>query len=219
MFSLSLVRRSFSGLSVIALLSLSISSSTVFAQEQDQQQQQQQVQQDAQIQPLNLHLQNQPDLRVSQPPASSERPFTIGRLAKQVLLDPTTYVPATMAYTSTKLDWDTSQVFFRNGYVEDNARFTASGLAHDTPMSYSAGNRKILGDSLAIFGGSVVNNVTDRLFEQYLMEKYPDHRKLVKTLGWIERVSFASYWSYRLSAAHWSQWQWNQRTAAQLGLH
>ncbi len=214
MFSLSLVRRSFSGLSVIALLSLSISSSSVFAQEQQQQQQQ-----DEQIQPIKLNLQNQPEMLVSQQPVYSERPFTIGRLAKQVLLDPTTYAPSVLAYTSTKLDWDTSQVFFRNGYVEDNPRFTATGLAHDTPMSYGAGNHKILGDSLAILGGSLANNVTDRLFEQYLMEKYPDHRKLVKTLGWIERVSFASYWSYRLSAAHWSQWQWNQRNAAQLGLH
>ncbi len=216
MFSLSLVRRSFSGLSVIALLSLAISSSSVFAQEQQQQQQQQQ--QDEQIQPIKLNLQNQPDMLVSQP-VYSEHPFTIGRLARQVLLDPTTYAPSVLAYTSTKLDWDTSQVFFRNGYVEDNPRFTATGLAHDTPMSYSAGNRKILGDSLAILGGSLVNNVTDRLFEQYLLEKYPDHRKLVKALGWVERVSFASYWSYRLSAAHWSQWQWNQRNAAQLDLH
>ena len=32
---------------------------------------------------------------------------------------------------------------------------------------------------------SVVNNVADRLFERMLLSRFPEHRKLVKTLGWI----------------------------------
>jgi hypothetical protein len=54
--------------------------------------------------------------------------------------------------------------------------------------------------------------------EQVLLEKYPDHPKLVKTLGWIERSVFASYWSYRLSSAHFRQWNWTKQQAAALGL-
>jgi hypothetical protein len=41
---------------------------------------------------------------------------------------------------------------------------------------------------------------------------------VVKTLGWIERSVFASYWSYRLSATHFRQWQTNKQQATALGL-
>jgi hypothetical protein len=199
MFSLSMVRRSFSGLIVITVMSLSLTA-PVLAQDQQNQQTAQ-------------------DRETAAPPIMSERPFSFWSLTKDVALDPTTYAPSVLSYTSTRLDWDTSQVFFRNGYVEDNPRYTATGLAHDTPMGYNAGNRKILGDTMTILGGSLAHNYTERLFERYLMEKYPDHRKLVRTIGWIERIGFSSYWSYRLSAAHFRQWQANDRLASQLGLH
>jgi hypothetical protein len=109
-------------------------------------------------------------------------------------------------------------VFFRNGYVEGNGRFTIDGTPNSTPLSYGRGDRKIMMDTLQILGGSMAHNFIERSMEQVLLEKYPDHPKLVKTLGWIERSAFASYWSYRLSSAHFRQWKWNQQQAAALGL-
>jgi hypothetical protein len=151
-------------------------------------------------------------------PWSGERGWSFWHTTKQVALDPTTYAPAIISYTSTKLDWDTSQVFFRNGYVEGNPRFTVSGYPNDTPMSYNRGNRLILSDTLQIFGGSLANNFLERTFEQMMIERFPEHPKLVKTLGWVERTAFAGYWSYRLSANHWRQWDANKRQAEALGL-
>jgi hypothetical protein len=211
MFSYSMIRRVIPGLCVICL-SASMFAAPVFAQEPVSSSSQSSV-----FTPPTAFTLAQQDQQYA-PPVFSERPFSVWHLAKDVMLDPTTYAPAILSYTSTRLDWDTSQVFFRNGYVEDNPRYTATGLAHDTPMGYQAGNRKILMDTLSIVGGSVANNLTDRVFERYLLERYPDHRKLVRTIGWIERTTFASYWSYRLSAAHFRQWKANERTAAQLGL-
>jgi hypothetical protein len=37
-------------------------------------------------------------------------------LAKDVILDPTTWVPASVSFTATRLDWNSSQVFFRQGH-------------------------------------------------------------------------------------------------------
>jgi hypothetical protein len=159
----------------------------------------------------------QPDEQTNRP-VSSERPWSFWHTTKQIMLDPTTYAPAAIAYESTKLDWDTSQVFFRNGYVEGNSRFTIDGQPNSTPMPYGRGDRKIMMDTLQILGGSMAHNFVERSMEQVLLEKYPDHPKLVKTLGWIERSVFASYWSYRLSSAHFRQWNWNKQQAAALGL-
>ena len=36
-------------------------------------------------------------------------------VARGVLPDPTTYAPATLAYTAQRLDWKSSQVFFEHG--------------------------------------------------------------------------------------------------------
>jgi hypothetical protein len=57
----------------------------------------------------------------------------------------------------------------------------------------------------------VVNNVSERVLERLLMRRYPSHRRLLRTIGWIERSALASYWSYRLSAAHFRQWHENER--------
>jgi hypothetical protein len=148
----------------------------------------------------------------------NERSWSFWRTTRQIFFDPTTYAPAVISYEATKLDWDTSQVFFRNGYVEGNPRYTMSGLPNDTPLPYGRGDRKIMMDTVQILGGSMANNFIERSMEQVLMERYPDHPKVVKTLGWIERSVFASYWSYRLSATHFRQWQTNKQQATALGL-
>jgi hypothetical protein len=138
-------------------------------------------------------------------------------VVKQVFLDPTTYAPAIVAWTATRLDWQTSQVFFQNGSTEHNARFTTSGLGDDTAMSYGAGNRQILTDAFANMQYSLVNNASSRVVEGLLIPRYPNHRTLFRTVGWIERSVMASYLSYGLSAGHFRQWQENGRRAQQLG--
>ena len=77
--------------------------------------------------------------------AQDERPTgsILPDVVRQVLFDPTTYVPAIVAWKATRLDWQSSQVFFQNGFVEHNPRFTASGLPDDTAMSYADGNHQI----------------------------------------------------------------------------
>lgn len=202
-----------------ALMSFSLSpvmSSTLFAQETAQDPQQQQQQPGTSV-PL-ISFDAQKDTPAPPSESRSERPWSFWRTTKQIVFDPTTYAPAVISYEATKLDWDTSQVFFRNGYVEGNPRYTMSGLPNDTPLPYGRGDRKIMMDTIQILGGSMANNFIERSMEQVLMERYPDHPKLVKTLGWIERSVFASYWSYRLSATHFRQWQTNKQQAAALGL-
>jgi hypothetical protein len=139
-------------------------------------------------------------------------------VVKKVILDPTTYAPAIVAWEATRLDWRSSQVFFQIGWFEHNPRFTASGRGDDTAMGYAAGNRQILTDAMANLQLSLVNNVSERVMERLLMPRYPNHRRLLRTIGWIERSAMASYWSYLLSADHFRQWQDNERRAQQLGL-
>jgi hypothetical protein len=146
-----------------------------------------------------------------------ERPSLLWDTAKAVALDHTTYAPAFLYYGTTRLDWNSSQVFFQHGMVEHNERFTISGRPDDVAISYGAGNNMILMDTLTILRMSAVNNVTNNLIERVLIARYLRHRKLLRTLGWIERTGFASYWSYRLSAGHYRQWRHNERVARQLG--
>src|SRR3954451_21192193 len=80
--------------------------------------------------------------------AQESRPNPVGDIAKAVLLDPTTYAPATLSYTSQKMDWNSSQALFRAGWVEHNSRFTLSGRADDVPIGLEAGNRQIRRDAL-----------------------------------------------------------------------
>ena len=150
--------------------------------------------------------------------SAQEQSSFFGDTVKQVFLDPTTYAPAAIAYDATMRDWNSSQPFFRYGYYERNERFTITGRPNDIPVSYDVGRNRILTDALMNLELSVVNNVTDRVFERMLMERYPEHRKLVKTLGWIERITFASAMSYYLSAAHYRQNADNVVRAQQMGL-
>src|SRR4051812_48875377 len=68
-------------------------------------------------------------------------------LTKAVLFDPTTYAPATLSYTSQRMDWKTSQVLFDAGWVEHNARYTVTGRPDGKPISFAAGNAQIRHDA------------------------------------------------------------------------
>lgn len=139
-------------------------------------------------------------------------------LTKAVLFDPTTYAPAALSYTSQRMDWKTSQALFDAGWVEHNARFTVSGRPDDKPVSFAEGNRQIRRDALAHLQESVVNNLSTQIFERVLAQKYPEHRKLFKVLGWVERISFSSYVGYLASVDHFQQVQKNQEMAKQFGI-
>jgi hypothetical protein len=140
-----------------------------------------------------------------------------GSIFKRVVFDPTTYAPAVIAYDATMRDWNTSQPFFRNGYFERNERFTLSGLPNDRPVSYEVGRRRILSDAFVTVEMSLINNVTSQVFERALIDRFPNKRKLVRTLGWIERSAFASFMAYHLSAQHYGQAAANQAYSQQMG--
>jgi hypothetical protein len=138
-------------------------------------------------------------------------------VTKSVIFDPTTYAPATLSYTSMKMDWESSQVLFRHGWVEQNHRFTLTGRANDKPISFGDGNKKIRQMALLHLQESVINNVAANVFERLLAEKYPQHRKLFKTLSWVERIAFSSYVSYLASSNHFKQAERNRQLAVQYG--
>ena len=138
-------------------------------------------------------------------------------VTKAVIFDPTTYAPAVLSYKSMKMDWDSSQTLFRNGWVEQNHRFTISGRPNDLPVSYAEGNRRIRNMALMHLQESLVNNVAANVFERVLADKYPQHRKLFKVLSWAERIAFASYVSYIASESHFKQTGRNRQLAVQFG--
>jgi hypothetical protein len=138
-------------------------------------------------------------------------------ITKGVLLDPTTYAPATMSYAAQRMDWNSSQPLFRNGWMERNHLFTISGRPNDRPISYEDGNRKIRRMALLHLQESVINNVAANVFERVLTRKYPEHRKLFKTLSWVERIAFSSYVSYLASVNHFKQAERNREMARQYG--
>ena len=146
-----------------------------------------------------------------------EQSSLLGNIARQVVLDPTTYAPAVIAYDATVRDWKTSQPFFHNGFMEHNQRFTISGRPNDVPVTYGEGQKRILADAATNLGMSALNNFTSRVFERMLIERYPDHRKVVKALSWVERISFGVYMSYALSKDHYRQAELNATRAQQLG--
>jgi len=136
---------------------------------------------------------------------------------KQTLVDPTTYAPAGMLYVSSRLDWNSSQVFFAHGDLEENPRYTITGLPHDAPLDYGVGNKMLLTDALSVASVSFANNAITHFTVDALTIRNPEHRKLWTTLGWIERVAVATSLSYFLSVQHFEQWQQNERVAAQRG--
>jgi len=153
-------------------------------------------------------------------PASAQAddwPSPAESIVKQVMLDPTTLAPALTSYTAERLDWKSSQVFFAHGYLEHNAQFTISGLVDDVPVRYAAGKRIILKNALEDLSASLVNNVVARLVERSLARRYPRREKLIRTIGWIERISFAVSLATVQSASHFRQWRENDRLARELG--
>jgi hypothetical protein len=148
--------------------------------------------------------------------SSTPQPSFVWDITKKVIFDPTTYAPAAVSYDATVRDWNTSQPLFRNGFLEHNPRFTISGLPNSRPVSYSEGNRRILSDAFANFGVSLASNFTSRIVERALIERYPEHRKLVKTLGWVERIGLGAYASYVLSVDHYRQANINTDVARQM---
>jgi hypothetical protein len=148
------------------------------------------------------------------PPASA----FVSDIVKGVVFDPTTYAPAIVTYGATRLDWESSQVFFQHGFVEHNARYTVSGVSDNVAISHRAGNLRIATDSLAVLLQlSLVHNVTQRVIERVLIRRYPNHQKFFRVVGLVERIVGASYLSIALSAKHVRQWQENERLARQLG--
>jgi hypothetical protein len=145
------------------------------------------------------------------------RPSLAVSTLKGVVLDPTTFAPAVIAYDATMRDWNSSQLFFSRGYFEHNERFTISGRPNDLPVSYGDGRQRILSDAVVILEMSLANNLGSRLFERALLDRFPTHPKVVRAIGWLERSVFASYMSYRLSAAHYRQAADNERRARELG--
>jgi hypothetical protein len=135
----------------------------------------------------------------------------------QVVSDPTTFAPSITSYTAERLDWKSSQVFFQHGFVESNPQFTVSGFVDDVPLSYTAGKRVILRDSLSDLGSSLVNNAAARIVERTFVRHYPKREKLIRTIGWIERISFAVSFATVQSANHFRQWRENARDARELG--
>lgn len=138
-------------------------------------------------------------------------------VTKAVVFDPTTYAPATLSHTSLKMDWESSQTLFRNGWLEQNHRFTVSGLPNDIPVSFADGNKRIRQMAFLHLQESIINNAAANIFERVLAQKYPEHRKLFKVLSWVERIAFASYVSYAASANHFRQTERNRQLAIQYG--
>jgi hypothetical protein len=138
-------------------------------------------------------------------------------ITKSVIFDPTTYAPATFSYVSQRMDWESSQPLFRAGWVEQNRYFTISGRPNDFPVSYAEGNRRIRTTALLHLQESILNNVAANVFDRLLTEKYPQHRKVFKTLSWVERIAFASYVSYLGSVNHFKQTDINRQIAMERG--
>ena len=148
--------------------------------------------------------------------SEERRPFGWD-VARSVLIDPTTYVPAVLSHEAMRRDWKTSQVLFAHGWVEMNPRFTVSGLPNDVPVDYQEGTSRIHRASLTILYHSALNNVGAQVTERLLVARYPRRTTLVRTLSWVERIAFASILAYRNSADHFRQVSINRRLASEYG--
>ena len=144
------------------------------------------------------------------------RPFAWD-VARAVLMDPTTYVPAIVSYEVMMKDWNSSQVLFAHGWLEVNPGFTSSGLTGDVPVSYDEGKRLIGRESLVILQYSALNNVAVGIGERLLIAKYPQRRTLIRTVSWIERIAYASVMTYLNTGEHLRQARANARLARDHG--
>jgi hypothetical protein len=162
----------------------------------------------AQIVPDGTDL---PPLEITTRSIEGGQRSVLGEVLVRVLKDPTTYALPPIVYTAHRLDWDSSQKLFAHGYLEANPKFTLTGRIDDVPISYAAGNRRILRYSAATIGRSVLNNGICAVVERRLIDRAPHRRKLIRALGWIERGMVTAYWSYRLTHNQVGQWIDNER--------
>jgi hypothetical protein len=138
-------------------------------------------------------------------------------VARAVLIDPTTYAPAILSHEAMRQDWKTSQLLFAHGWLEQNPRFTLSGRANDVPVSYLEGTSRIRGAALTVLQYSVANNVGVQVVERLLVSRYPQRKKLIRTLSWIERIALASILTYSNSADHLRQASVNRHLGREYG--
>jgi hypothetical protein len=139
---------------------------------------------------------------------AQEKP-SLSRSLTAALKDPTTWAPAGIGFVAKKLDWDSSQRLFALGSTEMNPRFTINGQSDAPPISFAAGNRIILRRTAVVAAESYTHNVIAVSIDRALQRRFPAHRRLVSTLGWIERLAFASGRAYLVSAASWRAWRTN----------
>ena len=148
---------------------------------------------------------------------TEERRAVAWDVARSVLIDPTTYAPAVISYESMLQDWKTSQVLFSHGWLERNPRFTVSGRRDDVPVAYGEGASRIRGAALRVLQYSALNNAGVGIVERLLVARYPRRKTFIRTLSWVERISFASLLAYSNSADHLRQASVNRRLAREYG--
>ncbi len=149
--------------------------------------------------------------------AQTEQPSRVAAVLRSVVRDPVVYVPAAAKYTSLRLDWGSSQVFFVHGFLEKNARYTISGRSNDIALSREAGNRRIVGDTLVVLSQSLSLGLAERAVERMLSSRFEGHQRLVAVIGRVVRIAGAASLTYNSSAPHFRQWQRNQRLAQEMG--
>jgi hypothetical protein len=148
--------------------------------------------------------------------ADAARPFAWD-VARAVLVDPSTYAPALISYEAIRRDWKTSQILFANGWLEQNPRFTVSGNPNDVPVDYDEGTKRIRIAAFGVLQYSVVNNLSAQIVGRLLVARYPQRKRLIRTLSWVERIAFATVLTYRNSANHFRQASSNRGLAYEYG--
>jgi len=140
----------------------------------------------------------------------SQRPI-VWDVARAMLIDPTTYVPAVISYEAMLQDWKSSQALFSYGWGEGNPRFTISGRPNDVPVGYATGKRIIRNIGFDVLQKSAVHNVGVAVVERLLISRYPARKKLIRSLSWVERIGYASAAAYLNAAKHFRQASTNRR--------
>jgi hypothetical protein len=115
------------------------------------------------------------------------------------------------------MDWASSQPLFRMGYVEANPRFTVSGQPNDVPVSEADGYRRIRRQALQQLAVSAAHNLVVNVATELAIRRYPEHRRLIRTLSWVERIGVGAVVSYVALAPHLKQTRTNRRLATRGG--
>ena len=55
------------------------------------------------------------------------------------------------------------------------------------------------------------------VIERLLIARYPKRAKFIRTIGWIERISYAASLATIQSANHFRQWRQNEQRSRELG--